>query len=126
MRILVIDDDPILRDQIAASLRAYSFSVDTANDGTSGFYLARTNEYDLLILDNMLPEKSGAMLCQDLRRIGKHMPVLILSVLDETWRKVELLNGGADDYLTKPFRVKSLWLVYMPFYDGLEKWLRIF
>jgi DNA-binding response OmpR family regulator len=93
---------------LAENLRAHCFVVDTAEDGTTGSYLARTNEYDIIILDNMLPEKSGAAICQEIRRTGRSVPILVLSVLSDSWRKVELLNSGADDYMIKPFSVDEL------------------
>ncbi|CAN5741248.1 response regulator transcription factor [soil metagenome] len=108
MRALVVDDERGVRDMLAENLRSHCFAVDTAEDGTEGSYLARTNEYDIIILDNMLPEKSGASVCQEVRRTGRAVPILILSVLSDTWRKVELLNSGADDYMIKPFSVDEL------------------
>ncbi|MES2225843.1 MAG: response regulator transcription factor [Patescibacteria group bacterium] len=108
MRALVVDDEQGVRDMLAENLKAQCFAVDTAEDGTEGSYLARTNEYDIVILDNMLPEKTGAAVCQEIRRTGRAVPILVLSVLSDTWRKVELLNSGADDYMIKPFSVDEL------------------
>jgi len=93
---------------LAENMRAQCFAVDTASDGTEGSYLARTNSYDIIILDNMLPEKSGTVVCQEIRRTGHTVPIIILSVLGDTWRKVELLNSGADDYMIKPFSIEEL------------------
>ncbi|MEO5646135.1 MAG: response regulator transcription factor [Candidatus Paceibacterota bacterium] len=108
MRALIVEDERGVRDMLAENLRAHCFAVDTAEDGTEGSYLARTNEYDIIILDNMLPEKSGGSVCQEIRRTGRAVPILILSVLSDSWRKVELLNSGADDYMIKPFSVDEL------------------
>lgn len=108
MRALVIDDEKDLREMLAENLRGERFAVDTAADGTEGSYLARTNEYDVIILDNMLPEKSGISVCSDVRRVGRTVPILMLSVLTDSWRKVELLNAGADDYLAKPYSFDEL------------------
>lgn len=108
MRALVVDDEPNIREMLAQNLRTQCFAVDTASDGSEGSYLARTNEYDIIILDNMLPEKTGAMVCQEIRRAGKNTPILILSVLSDSWQKVELLNAGADDYLVKPYSFDEL------------------
>ena len=108
MRTLVIDDEPLIREQVALCLRQESYSVDTASDGTEGFYLARMNDYDVIVMDNMLPEKTGEILCREIRQVGKHTPILVLSVLNEAWRKADVLNAGADDYLTKPFAVDEL------------------
>ncbi|HEY0010642.1 MAG TPA: response regulator transcription factor [Candidatus Paceibacterota bacterium] len=108
MRALVVDDERDIRETLAENLRTECFAVDTAGDGTEGSYLARTNEYDVIILDNMLPEKSGVTVCTEIRRTGRHVPILILSVLNDSWRKVELLNAGADDYLIKPYSFDEL------------------
>lgn len=108
MKALIIEDELLLREQLAYCLRQQSFAVDMAEDGTEGFYLARTNEYDIILTDYMLPEKNGESICRDVRRVGKSTPILVLSVLGETWRKVDALNAGADDYLTKPYSVDEL------------------
>jgi len=108
MRVLIIEDEEGVRKMLAENMRAQCFAVDTASDGTEGSYLARTNSYDIIILDNMLPEKSGTVVCQEIRRTGHTVPIIILSVLGDTWRKVELLNSGADDYMIKPFSIEEL------------------
>ncbi len=108
MRALVVDDEKVLRETLAENLRTKSFAVDTAEDGTQGSYLARTNNYDIVILDNMLPEKMGTVVCQEIRKTGHTMPILILSVLSENWRKADLLNAGADDYMIKPYSFDEL------------------
>lgn len=108
MKALVIDDEQGVRETIAANLRARAFAVDTAEDGTEGSYLARTSNYDVIILDNMLPEKNGFSVCEDIRRSGNTTPILVLSALSDAWRKVELLNAGADDYMIKPFSFEEL------------------
>ncbi len=108
MRILVIDDDKDIREFLKASLTAESFAVDTAGDGEEGSYMARVHEYDLIILDNIMPRKNGAEVCKNIRSIGKSTPIIILSVQSETDDKINLLNIGADDYITKPFSYKEL------------------
>lgn len=108
MRALIVDDEEDIRTLLAENLRSLHFAVDCATDGTEGSYLARTNDYDIIILDNMMPGKQGLTVCQEIRRVGKTVPIIILSVLSETWRKAELLNGGADDYLIKPFSLEEL------------------
>ena len=97
MRILVVEDEKKIRDFLKTSLEAECFAVDVAEEGERGSYLARTNEYDLIILDNVLPKKTGLEVCQDIRKIGKTIPILIPSVKSETLSKVELPNAGADD-----------------------------
>jgi two-component system, OmpR family, response regulator len=108
MRALIIDDDPVIRVQLAEHLKALHFAVDTSGDGTQGSYLARTADYDIIILDYMLPEKQGPAVCQEIRRVGRTVPILMLSALSDSWRKVEMLNHGADDYLVKPFSTEEL------------------
>jgi DNA-binding response OmpR family regulator len=108
MRLLFIDDDVHLRSTLAEQLRREWFVVDTAKDGAEGSYLARTNEYDLIILDNMLPQKAGVLVCEEIREAKKNVPILVLSVLNESNQKVRLINAGADDYLSKPFSFNEL------------------
>jgi len=108
MRLLIIEDDKETREFLAKSLEAESFSIDTAEDGEKGSYLGRINDYDLIILDNMMPGKNGQEVCRELRESGKTAPILMLSIQSETQQKVNLLNLGADDYLTKPYSFQEL------------------
>ncbi|MBP6942729.1 MAG: response regulator transcription factor [Candidatus Buchananbacteria bacterium] len=108
MRILIIEDDIETQRALAACLKSACFAVDTADTGDKGLYLAQTNDYDLVISDYVLPEKNGLEICETLRAEGKTMPILILSVKGETPTKVEILNRGADDYLTKPYSFDEL------------------
>lgn len=108
MRILIIEDDPDLQKTLVAYLRSACFAVDSALSGSRGLYFALTNDYDVIILDYGLPEKNGLEVCQEIRRHGKTVPILILSIQSEIITKVELLNHGADDYLTKPFSFDEL------------------
>lgn len=108
MRILIVEDEREILDFLKKTLKSECYVVDTAEDGERGSYLARTNDYDLVILDNVMPKKTGLQVCQEVRRDGKTTPILILSVKSEITTKVDLLNAGADDYLTKPFSVDEL------------------
>jgi DNA-binding response OmpR family regulator len=108
MKILLIEDDPDIADFLKVALLSESFVVDVVHDGERGSYVARTNEYDLLILDNILPKKDGFQICQEIRKEGITKPIIMLSVKTETPLKVGLLNMGADDYLTKPFVFEEL------------------
>jgi two-component system, OmpR family, response regulator len=108
MRILLVEDDDDIRHSLRLALQAEHYAVDTAADGERGIYLGRTNEYDLIILDNMLPKKTGIEVCQALRGCGHDMPILILSVRSEILQKIDLLDAGADDYLCKPFSFNEL------------------
>lgn len=108
MRVLVIEDEKEIAKFLEAALKAECFSVDTAEDGERGSYLARTNEYALIVLDNILPKRTGLEICQDIRKADKNMPIIMLSVKSDTATKVALLNAGADDYLIKPFSLEEL------------------
>lgn len=108
MKILIIEDDISVRNVLKMGLEAKSFTVDTAEDGDSGSFMARSNEYDLIILDNVLPIKMGGRVCLEIRESGVHTPIIILSSKSEVLTKVELLNLGADDYVTKPFSFEEL------------------
>jgi DNA-binding response OmpR family regulator len=108
MRLLVVEDEPKIARFLKDSLEAEYFAVDVAEDGEKGSYLARVNDYDLVVLDNMLPKKAGLQVCTEIREAGKTMPVLVVSVKTDTPGKIELLNAGADDYLAKPFALEEL------------------
>lgn len=115
MKILIIEDDISIRNVLRMSLEELSYSVDEAEDGERGSYFARINNYDLIILDNVLPKKLGKQVCNEIRNSGINTPILLLSAKNDVNSKIDLLNNGADDYLTKPFsfaelqaRIKSL------------------
>lgn len=108
MNLLIVEDNKEILDFLRHSLKDEGFVVDTAADGQAGSYKARTNNYDLLILDNMLPHMTGRQICYELRSNGNGAPILMLSVKSETDTKVDLLNAGADDYMTKPFSYTEL------------------
>lgn len=108
MRILLIEDEQSIIKLLKSGLETESFVVVVAEDGQEGSFLARTGEYDLIILDNILPKKCGVEVLQEIRSEGKTMPVIILSVKSDTTTKIALLNAGADDYLIKPFSFEEL------------------
>lgn len=108
MRVLLVEDEQRLTENIVAALREVGFAVDYALDGTTGSHLAEQGVYDAIILDLMLPGKSGQKILQDLRRKKLHSPVLILTAQEGKESIVELLNAGADDYLSKPFDLGEL------------------
>jgi DNA-binding response OmpR family regulator len=108
MRLLLIEDERKVADFIARGLRAERFAVDIAYDGTSGWEMASTVDYDLIILDLMLPGLSGTELLKRFRRKGGNAAVLVLTARDATSDKVENFEAGADDYLTKPFAFAEL------------------
>jgi DNA-binding response OmpR family regulator len=108
MRILVVEDQKEIAASLKQKLQEECYAVDVEHDGDRGFYRARTNNYDLILLDNMLPGKGGYEICSGLREYNMTTPILILSVGSEIDTKVSLLNCGADDYLTKPFSFMEL------------------
>ena len=108
MRILVVDDEPEICTLLRRALTQHSFSVDVAQDGDKASSLARTNDYDAIILDNILPKKMGLQVCREIRAAGKTVPILMLSAIPESAVKVQLLDAGADDYLSKPFSMDEL------------------
>jgi DNA-binding response OmpR family regulator len=108
MKILVIEDEKEIRGTLKKNLEAECFAVDTASDGEMGLNMAKKSDYDLIVLDNLLPKKDGMQVCREVRAAGNHTPIVMLSVKSETATKVELLNAGADDYLSKPFSFEEL------------------
>ncbi|MFH1246186.1 MAG: response regulator transcription factor [Candidatus Liptonbacteria bacterium] len=108
MKILIVEDDRRIAAFLKESLVAERFTVDVVHDGERGSYFARTNEYDIIILDNILPGKSGTDICRELRFAGKSVPIIMLTVQSEVTRKIEAFNLGADDYLVKPFALEEL------------------
>ena len=108
MRILLVEDEVRIASFIARGLKEAHYVVDVARDGEEGLFKAEVNEYDLLILDIMLPLKDGISLCKELRGKGFNLPILMLSAKDTAEDKVRGLNFGADDYLAKPFVFKEL------------------
>ena len=115
MRILVIEDEKKVAEFVARGLRAERFAVDISHDGQSGWDMAKACNYDLIILDLMLPGLNGTEVLKRIRQHGSQMPILILTAHADTTEKVANFEAGADDYLTKPFafeeflvRVKAL------------------
>jgi len=108
MRILIVEDEPQLRAQLVSQLEAKGYSVDAAADGENGLYLGREYPMDLAIIDLGLPRMSGIELIRRLRALQRPFPILILTARDAWQDKVEGLESGADDYLTKPFHGEEL------------------
>jgi DNA-binding response OmpR family regulator len=115
MRILIVEDDPNIADVLRRGLKDQHYSVDVAHDGLVGAEMALDNDYDLLILDLMLPGIDGRTICRNVRDEGRLTPILMLTALGSSSDVITGLDAGADDYLTKPFdfgvllaRVRSL------------------
>lgn len=108
MRLLIVEDEKKLADSVALGLRAERFAVDVAYDGETGEQMATTHDYDLLILDLMLPGVPGTEILKKVRQCNTHLPILILTATGGTPDKVRHFEAGADDYLTKPFAFAEL------------------
>jgi two-component system, OmpR family, response regulator len=108
MRLLVVEDEPALARQLKAALETDGYAIDMATDGEDGHFLGSTETYDAVILDLGLPKMDGVRVLEQWRRDGHAMPVLVLTARDSWSDKVSGLDAGADDYLTKPFKVEEL------------------
>lgn len=108
MRILVVEDEPNLARQVKESLEDSSYAVDVVGDGEEGHYMGETEPYDAIILDLGLPVMDGVSILEKWRGAGVTTPVLILTARDTWAEKVAGLDAGADDYLTKPFKIEEL------------------
>jgi two-component system, OmpR family, copper resistance phosphate regulon response regulator CusR len=108
MRMLLVEDEKKLCDLIARALKAERYAVDVANDGSTGWEMADSYDYDLVILDLMLPGLSGTEILRRIRAKNDQVPILILTARDATEEKVRNFEAGADDYLTKPFAFAEL------------------
>lgn len=108
MRVLLVEDEQRLAENVATALREAGLAVDCAQDGQTGSHLAEQDVYDAIVLDLMLPGKSGQSILHTLRQKRLHTPVLILTAQEGKESIIELLNAGADDYLSKPFDLGEL------------------
>lgn len=112
MKILIIDDEKDLVSFLSTGLKNKSYTVDAAYDGKQGVFMARTNHYDLIVLDCNLPEQNGLSVLKEVRKHGLKVPILALSVNAQMDKKEDMFNNGVDDYLTKPFLLEEfLWRV---------------
>ncbi len=109
MRILVVEDETDTQDFLNERLKEKGFAVDVADTGSRGLYYAKTNEYDLILLDYGLPEKNGFAICEELRMDGNTTPIIMISVSDAVQYKIRGLTTGADDYVSKPFYFEELY-----------------
>ena len=108
MRILVVEDEPLDLELIVWSLRAGGYTVDLVTTGTEGLIAAREEDYDVLVLDLMLPDMTGIDIVRRLRAERDTTPILLLTATTAVEKRVEALDAGADDYLTKPFDIDEL------------------
>jgi DNA-binding response OmpR family regulator len=108
MRLLIVEDEPRIRDDITAALAASGFACDTAADGEDAWFRGDTENYDLVVLDLGLPKMDGLAVLKRWRSAGHKMPIIILTARGAWPERVEGIDAGADDYLTKPFRMEEL------------------
>lgn len=108
MRILVVEDENKIGALIKRGLKEEGYAVDLAHDGIEGEFLASTNQYDLIILDVMLPKMDGISLCRSLRSKKVSIPIIMVTAKDSVADKVRGLDSGADDYITKPFAFEEM------------------
>ncbi|MEM9946445.1 MAG: response regulator, partial [Cyanobacteria bacterium P01_D01_bin.36] len=106
MRILLVEDDASVAQVLQKVLSDESYAVDVASDGQLGWQLASASQYDLVVLDVVLPKIDGLELCRRLRDRAYSMPILLLTALDSSTKKIAGLDAGADDYITKPFELE--------------------
>jgi two-component system copper resistance phosphate regulon response regulator CusR len=108
LRILLVDDQSEAAQVLAKGLREHSYALDVAPDGEAALYLNSINDYDLILLDVMLPKRNGIEVCRSMRAGGSVVPILMLTARDAVPDRVQGLDAGADDYLTKPFDLHEL------------------
>ena len=108
MRVLLVEDEPRMANVIAKGLREQSYAVDVCPDGESGLYQASVNDYDVIVLDVLLPHRDGYEVCRELRTRGNATPVLMLTARAAVDDRITGFDAGADDYLTKPFSFREL------------------
>ena len=108
MRILLVEDEPSAARMLAKGLREQTYAVDIAGDGEAALYQAFVNDYDLIVLDVMLPIKDGFEVCRELRAAGSTIPILMVTARESVHDRIEGLDTGGDDYLTKPFDFHEL------------------
>jgi DNA-binding response OmpR family regulator len=108
MRALIIEDDCYIAEALKSALMSENLVVEIAPDGESGAFSATTNDYDVILLDTMLPKKNGREVCRIIRAAGKKTPILSISAKADPVTKVELLEAGVDDYIGKPFVLREV------------------
>jgi two-component system copper resistance phosphate regulon response regulator CusR len=109
LRILLVEDAPAAAQMLAKGLREQGYAVDIAMDGEDGAFKASVNQYDLIVLDVMLPRKDGFSVCRELRASGLPIQILMLTARDTVEDRIAGLDHGADDYLTKPLSTVNCW-----------------
>ena len=108
MKVLIVEDDKLTVNLLTRALDAHNYTFNTAGDGETALQLAKTYDYDLILLDVMIPKLDGVSVCRQLRTCGYQMPILLLTALDSSVDRVQGLEAGADDYVVKPFNLPEL------------------
>ncbi len=108
MRMLIIEDEREIADYLRLNFEKEGFIIDCATDGEEGSYLARVNEYDIMIIDHILPNKLGLEIIKEVRAVPKSVPIIMLSGKTEITQKIDTFTAGVDDYVTKPFSFQEL------------------
>lgn len=108
MRLLLIEDDPEITRVVRRGLEAEGFSIDSADNGTDGLWRATEASFDAIVLDLLLPGMSGYLVCEELRKGGNEVPVIVLTAKDGEFDQIDLLDLGADDFISKPVSIKVL------------------
>jgi DNA-binding response OmpR family regulator len=108
VRILIVEDEHKIAQALKRGLQHEHYAVDLAFDGEEGLAAARAEQYDVIVLDRMLPGKDGIAICQELRAEGNHTPIVMLTAKDHVRDRIQGLDAGADDYLVKPFSFEEL------------------
>src|SRR5258708_2968921 len=108
MRVLLVENDPRIARFVSRGLGGSTYPVDVAGNGADAPYKFFVSDYDVVVLDVMIPERNGYEVCRELRTRGSHVPVLMLTARDAVADRIKGLDSGADDYLTKPFAVAEL------------------
>jgi two-component system copper resistance phosphate regulon response regulator CusR len=108
MRVLLVEDEARIANFVAKGLREQSYAVDVANTGDEALYQSAINSYDVVVLDVMIPAPDGFAVCQQLRKAGQRVPILMLTARDSVEDRIQGLDRGADDYLVKPFEFREL------------------
>jgi two-component system OmpR family response regulator len=108
VRVLIVEDDRDLNRQLVSALTDAGYAVDSAYDGEEGFFLGDTEPYDIVLLDLGLPKMDGIRVLEQWRRLGRNMPVIVLTARDRWSDKVAGMDAGADDYVAKPFHMQEL------------------
>jgi len=107
-RVLIVDDDQQIMEWLQLDLQLSGFTIDCASDGLSGLQKVQKNDYDLLILDIMMPKMDGYEVCKNIRKFNKELPIILLTAKGTIEDKITGFNHGADDYLVKPFDIQEL------------------